>query len=141
MSALRCPQCRAVYAEPARFCTRDGAALEPKEEASDLPGTVLDERFEVRHQIGEGGMAAVFLAADLTTGADVAVKVLAPGFYARQNIRTTVKIAIVTLLATQAMNAVLIVPLRHAADDHAMTNTMPHSRSEPPGAQLRQGLM
>ena len=78
MSALRCPQCRAVYAEPARFCTRDGAALEPKEEASDLPGTVLDERFEVRHQIGEGGMAAVFLAADRTTGADVAVKVLAP---------------------------------------------------------------
>ena len=43
MSALRCPQCRAVYAEPARFCTRDGAVLEPKEEASDLPGTVLDE--------------------------------------------------------------------------------------------------
>ena len=65
MSALRCPQCRAVYAEPARFCTRDGTALEPKEEASDLPGTVLDERFEVRRQIGEGGMAAVFLASDL----------------------------------------------------------------------------
>jgi len=44
----------------------------------------------------------------------ILVKVLAPGFYARQNIRTPVKIAIVTLLATQAMNAVLIVPLRHA---------------------------
>jgi putative peptidoglycan lipid II flippase len=44
----------------------------------------------------------------------ILVKVLAPGFYARQNIRTPVRIAIVTLLATQAMNAVLIVPLRHA---------------------------
>jgi len=44
----------------------------------------------------------------------IMVKVLAPGFYARQNIRTPVGIAIVTLLATQALNAVLIVPLRHA---------------------------
>jgi putative peptidoglycan lipid II flippase len=44
----------------------------------------------------------------------ILVKVLAPGFYARQNIRTPVKIALVTLLATQAMNAALIIPLRHA---------------------------
>jgi putative peptidoglycan lipid II flippase len=44
----------------------------------------------------------------------ILVKVLAPGFYARQNIRTPVKIAIVTLLATQLMNAAFIVPLRHA---------------------------
>lgn len=74
---LRCPQCRAVYAEPARFCTRDGAALEVDAEDSELPGTVLDGRFEVRHRIGEGGMAAVYLATDTTTGAQVAVKVLA----------------------------------------------------------------
>ena len=78
MSTLRCPQCRAVFPAPARFCTRDGTALEPKEEESDLPGTLLDERFEVGRQIGEGGMASVFLASDVTTGADVAVKVLAP---------------------------------------------------------------
>ena len=44
----------------------------------------------------------------------ILVKVLAPGFYARQNIRTPVKIAMITLLATQAMNAVFIVPLAHA---------------------------
>jgi putative peptidoglycan lipid II flippase len=44
----------------------------------------------------------------------ILVKVLAPGFYARQNIRTPVKIAIVTLGATQLMNAAFIVPLRHA---------------------------
>jgi len=78
LSTLRCPQCRAVFPAPARFCTRDGTALEPKEEESDLPGTLLDERFEVGRQIGEGGMASVFLASDVTTGADVAVKVLAP---------------------------------------------------------------
>lgn len=44
----------------------------------------------------------------------ILVKVLAPGFYARQNIRTPVKIAILTLLATQAMNLAFIGPLRHA---------------------------
>ncbi len=44
----------------------------------------------------------------------ILVKILAPGFYARQNIKTPVKIAIFTLLATQAMNALFIGPLAHA---------------------------
>ncbi len=44
----------------------------------------------------------------------ILVKVLAPGFYARQNIKTPVKIAITTLLATQAMNLVFIGPFKHA---------------------------
>jgi putative peptidoglycan lipid II flippase len=42
------------------------------------------------------------------------VKVLAPGFYARQNIRTPVKIALVTLLATQAFNLAFVGWLKHA---------------------------
>ena len=44
----------------------------------------------------------------------ILVKVLAPGFYARQNIKTPVKIAIVTLLATQGMNLIFIWKLKHA---------------------------
>ena len=44
----------------------------------------------------------------------ILVKVLAPGFYARQNIRTPVKIAIFTLIATQLMNLVFIGPFAHA---------------------------
>jgi len=44
----------------------------------------------------------------------ILVKVLAPGFYARQDIRTPVRIAILTLVATQLMNLAFIVPLRHA---------------------------
>src|SRR5262245_11577522 len=44
----------------------------------------------------------------------ILVKILAPGFYARQNIRTPVKIGVLTLFATQAMNLAFIVPLRHA---------------------------
>jgi putative peptidoglycan lipid II flippase len=44
----------------------------------------------------------------------ILVKVLAPGFYARQNIRTPVKIAVITLVSTQLMNLALIGPLKHA---------------------------
>ncbi len=44
----------------------------------------------------------------------ILVKVLAPGFYARQDIRTPVKVAIVSLVATQLMNLALIWHLRHA---------------------------
>jgi putative peptidoglycan lipid II flippase len=44
----------------------------------------------------------------------ILVKVLAPGFYARQNIKTPVKVAIFTLVATQVMNLAFIIPLGHA---------------------------
>jgi putative peptidoglycan lipid II flippase len=44
----------------------------------------------------------------------VAVKVLAPAFYARQDIRTPVKIAIGVLVATQLMNLGLVPWLGHA---------------------------
>ena len=44
----------------------------------------------------------------------ILVKVLAPGFYARQNIRTPVKIALLTLFVTQMLNLSLIGWLRHA---------------------------
>ena len=44
----------------------------------------------------------------------ILVKILAPGFYAQQNIRTPVRIAVVTLVATQLMNLALIQPLAHA---------------------------
>ena len=44
----------------------------------------------------------------------ILVKILAPGFYARQNVATPVKIGLVTLAATQLMNLAFIVPLKHA---------------------------
>jgi putative peptidoglycan lipid II flippase len=44
----------------------------------------------------------------------VGVKILAPGFYARQDIRTPVRIAIVVLLLTQAMNVVAVPLFGHA---------------------------
>jgi putative peptidoglycan lipid II flippase len=44
----------------------------------------------------------------------ILVKILAPGFYARQNVVTPVKIGLVTLAATQAMNFAFVGPLKHA---------------------------
>lgn len=42
------------------------------------------------------------------------VKILAPGFYARQNVVTPVKVGLITLVATQAMNFAFVGPLKHA---------------------------
>ncbi len=44
----------------------------------------------------------------------ILVKVLALGFYSRQNIKTPVKIAMITLLMTQVMNLAFIGLLQHA---------------------------
>ncbi len=44
----------------------------------------------------------------------LSVKVLAPAFYARQDIKTPVKIGVITLFATQAMNLLFIGWLHHA---------------------------
>jgi putative peptidoglycan lipid II flippase len=44
----------------------------------------------------------------------ILVKILAPGFYAKQNMRTPVKVAIVTLVVTQLLNAVFVPLFRHA---------------------------
>jgi putative peptidoglycan lipid II flippase len=44
----------------------------------------------------------------------VAIKVLAPGYYASQDIKTPVRIAVVVLIATQLMNLVLVPYCQHA---------------------------
>jgi len=44
----------------------------------------------------------------------LAVKILAPGFYARQDIRTPVRIAIFVLVLTQCFNAILVPLFAHA---------------------------
>ncbi|CAN0239142.1 unnamed protein product [Phaeothamnion confervicola] len=44
----------------------------------------------------------------------ILVKILAPGFYARQNVLTPVRIGVFTLVATQLMNLAFVWPLKHA---------------------------
>jgi len=45
----------------------------------------------------------------------IGIKILAPGFYARQDIRTPVRIGLIVLVATQLANLVLVPLLAHAA--------------------------
>lgn len=65
-----------------------------------LNDTLMTERALVAYSIGLLGL--------------ILIKVLAPAFYSRQNIKTPVKIAIVTLILTQLMNLAFIGPLKHA---------------------------
>ncbi|MBL8471002.1 MAG: murein biosynthesis integral membrane protein MurJ [Rhodocyclaceae bacterium] len=44
----------------------------------------------------------------------ILVKVLAPAFYSRQDVRTPVRVALLTLGLTQLMNLAFVVPLKHA---------------------------
>ena len=45
---------------------------------SNLAGTTLSSRYEIRDVIARGGMATVYLARDLRLDRDVAVKVIHP---------------------------------------------------------------
>lgn len=95
MLALPCALALAVLAEPliaslfqyGKFTASDAA---------------MTERALVAYSVGLLGI--------------LMVKVLAPGFYARQDIRTPVRIAMFTLAMTQVMNVlfVLVLPLAHA---------------------------
>ena len=107
MSERRCPKCASVYPESARFCPRDGTMLvegqskgspaaapaggdtavrtprTPRsglglDRASTLSGQILDMRYQVMKKLGEGGMSYVYLAREVATGAEVAIKVLSP---------------------------------------------------------------
>jgi putative peptidoglycan lipid II flippase len=44
----------------------------------------------------------------------ILVKILAPGFYAKQNIRTPVRVALATLIVTQLLNVAFVPFFRHA---------------------------
>src|SRR5688572_3311861 len=65
-----------------------------------------------RHDVIMTRHALIAYAAGLT--GIILVKVLAPGFYARQNVRTPVKVAIATLVVTQLLNVAFVPWLKHA---------------------------
>jgi serine/threonine-protein kinase len=46
--------------------------------AGSLADEIIDRRYQVQRKLGEGGMAFVYEARDLTTGESVAIKVLSP---------------------------------------------------------------
>jgi len=68
-------------------------------------------RFD-QHDVAQTGAALIGYAVGLI--GLIAIKILAPGFYARQDIRTPVKIAIIALVATQVANVALVPWFKHA---------------------------
>ena len=64
------------------------------------------------HDVGQTTTALMGYGAGLV--GLIAIKVLAPGFYASQDIRTPVKIAVVVLVITQLLNLALVPLLQHA---------------------------
>jgi serine/threonine-protein kinase len=105
MSERRCPKCGTVYAATARFCPRDGNMLvevqstppppaaasgsgtavrtppapsRAVDPAASLSGQLLDARYQVLKKLGEGGMSYVYLAREVATAQEVAIKVLSP---------------------------------------------------------------
>jgi serine/threonine protein kinase len=53
-------------------------------ELKELLGKVLDEKYQINSQLGEGGMGSVFLAIHLGTGRPVALKVITPKLMANE---------------------------------------------------------
>ncbi len=80
--------------------------------ATPLVSTLYHYGAFAAHDVEQTRVALVAYAAGLI--GLILVKVLAPGFYARGDIRTPVKIAVFTLVLTQAMNLAFVGMLQHA---------------------------
>ena len=71
----------------------------------------LSERFDL-HDVVMARQSLMAYASGLL--AFILIKVLAPGYYARQDTATPVKIGIIAMLVNMAFNLALIFPLKHA---------------------------
>lgn len=75
-----CPKCLHQYEDDSlETCPDDGTLLRSfTDRTSQLVGTVLDGRWEIKEKIGEGGMGEVYRARQVNVDRVVAVKVLRP---------------------------------------------------------------
>lgn len=81
-----------------------------------LAGPVLTTLFQYRafgpHDVNMASLS--LMAYSLGLIGFVSVKILAPGFYARQDMRTPVRIGVVAMLTNVVLNLALVVPFAHA---------------------------
>ena len=106
---MRCPTCGSMFADEARFCTRDGTRLAPfppppgperrtsprmvdpagsgkgASSHANMTGQVLDRRYHIVRKVGEGGMSYVYLAHDVATQERYAIKILSPALSRDEN--------------------------------------------------------
>jgi len=79
--------------------------------ADGLVATLFHYGAFTAHDVAQTQVAVMAYAAGLL--GLLAIKILAPGFYAKQDIRTPVRVAIVVLILTQLMNVVFVPWLGH----------------------------
>jgi putative peptidoglycan lipid II flippase len=80
--------------------------------AAPLMATLFQYGQFTAHDVLMSRAALIAYAVGLT--GIILVKILAPGYYARQNVKTPVKIAVLTLAITQLLNAVFVPLFAHA---------------------------
>lgn len=72
-----CPSCDTDVVEDRTTCATCGSKLvEVRDELDTTVGTVIDDRFEVRAKIGQGGMGTVYRAWQRSIGREVAIKLM-----------------------------------------------------------------
>ena len=72
----RCPSCRRVYDRDSEVCQADGTTLADLN-VDPTVGQTIAKRYRVVRRLGGGSLGTVYLAKELATGKDIALKILA----------------------------------------------------------------
>lgn len=122
-----CPQCGQPAVGQGRFCASCGADIRPP--ASDVSDEGAADRlfidslrratigeYEIREELGRGGMATVFLAQDLRLRKKVAIKVLSPQLHRVPGMATRFLREAQTAAGMEHPNIIPIYAYRETAD-------------------------
>jgi serine/threonine protein kinase len=131
-TTVSCPTCGGAIAAGDQFCPRCGAAnsgagafaatllgtVSPWDEVLERLRAATTGEFQVIGELGRGGMAAVYLAHDLSLNRKVAIKVMAPGLLLGPGMVERFKQEAVTVANLSHPNIVTIHNVRQAAGLH-----------------------
>jgi len=122
--ARSCPHCGQPAADDDVFCAHCGGALSGAPEEDVNPWTavlaqleaVTRGRFTIEHELGQGGMAAVYLAHDVSLHRKIAIKVLSPAMLMERGMVSRFKQEAVTIAALRHPSIVTV----HAVEHHEL---------------------
>ena len=127
-TTVSCPTCGAGVQVSDRFCPScgtavgatmgtDGAAASPWDMVlRRLRAATLGE-FEIKRELGRGGMAAVYLAHEVALDRKVALKVMSPGIMMAEGMVERFRLEAVTVAKLSHPNIVRVHGVRQLADD------------------------